>query len=532
MTDKKNTYSLGIVLLAMVLGMVLGVMFAPKLDRSYWHQQTDNMMNQRVNQLMHIVDNYYVDDINYDSVSESMMNSMLASLDPHSRYLSPDELKKEVELVRGNFEGVGVVLFYVGDTVYAGEVMSGSPAERAGVLPGDRIMRVDTTLVSGAGLCKKPEGVVGIIRGPRFSTVTLGVQRGGSQQIVPIKIQRNVISHSSIPTVTMLDKTTGYIFISHFADNTGNEFSKAVATLKKQGMQHLVIDLRSNGGGVLQSAIEVADELLPKGDLIVYTQGAHEKRQNVYATRGGGFESGKLTILINEFSASASEVVSGAIQDNDRGTIVGRRSFGKGLVQREFDLPGDAAMLLTIARYYSPSGRCIQRPYDKGSDEYYTQYLMRLLNSDDADTLFDADTSQCFLTKKGRKVYGGGGIQPDKVIPFIHDKDLVYYNRVLDANVPHEAAMDYLHLHYGEIIKKYPTAESFEKNFQISDAEWNRLLALADKKGLKRDETCIKKYGNEIKARYKAFLAQSLYGTSSYYRIMLPFDDELQKALK
>lgn len=522
-----------VILLAMLLGLVLGVMLAPKLDRSYWQRQaTGNLMVDRINSMVQIVDQYYVDPVDYDSVTDIMMNSFLTSLDPHSRYMPPQDVEREMELMRGNFEGTGVVLFYYGDTVCAGEVLHGSPAERAGVKPGDRIMRVDTTLVSGAGLCSRSSSdIVNMIRGPRHSTVTLWVQRHGSKQLVPVKIQRDVIPHSSVPAAFMLSHQTGYIYISHFAETTGQEFHDALAALCSQGMKHLVIDLRGNGGGVLQSAIDIADELLPHGDLIVYTQGEHSRRENVRATRGGLFEQGTLTLMIDEFSASASEVLSGAIQDNDRGRIVGRRSFGKGLVQRQFPLQGNASMLLTIARYYSPSGRCIQRPYDKGSDEYYTQYLMRIIEGDSTENSSVGDTVT-FRTKQGRKVYGGGGILPDKVLPHTRDTNLVYYNRLISENVLREVMMDQLWLHYDELMRRYPTFEQFAAGYQVSDADWQRILARADRKGIQRHAGCIARYGAEIRNRYKALIAQALYGADTYYRVAMPFDNELQSSLK
>lgn len=531
----KTTYSLGIVLLAALLGLILGVMFAPKLDARYWKRNSmENAMSARVNTMMTLVDNFYVDKIDYDSLTDKMMNAMLSTLDPHSCYLSPTAFEQEAEMVQGRFEGIGLTLYYLGDTVYGSTIIPGSPAERAGLHPGDRIIKVDTTVVSGRGLTKDPKQVVDLIRGPRHSTVTLGIQRRGSEKIEYVKVQRNIIRHSSIPAAVMLDKETGYIFVSRFAENTADEFHTALETLTKSGMKHLVLDLRGNGGGVLDGAIKMADELLPKGELIVYTQGAHDRRRNVYATKGGLYEQGRLTVLINEHSASASEVVSGAIQDNDRGAIIGHRSFGKGLVQRQFDLPGNSAMLLTIARYHSPSGRCIQRPYDKGSDDYYMQYLTRVLSDyNAADSLLSqVDTSQSFLTTHGRKVYGGGGIQPDVTLPYLRDVHLVYYNELINKQVLEIIIYDKLFKHYDELMKQYPSLEAYEKNFHVDDATWQAILRLSDKLGLKRDEACLAKYGNEIRTRFKGILAQSLYGEGAYYKIVMPTDVELQMAIK
>lgn len=530
MTKKKYTYSLSVVLLALLLGIMMGVLFTPRMNRTEAQQ---SVMSAKVNALMKLVDNFYVDKVDYDSLTDQMMNAMLSTLDPHSCYLSPDAFAQEAEMVQGRFEGIGVTLYYLNDTVYANNVIAGGPAAQAGIHPGDRIIRVDTTRVSGVGLTKKPSGVVDLIRGPRNSTVTLSIQRNGSEKIQQIKVRRNVIHHSSIPAAVMLDKETGYILVTRFAGTTATEFHAALQQLSQEGMKHLVLDLRNNGGGVLDGAIQMADELLPKGDLIVYTQGAHERRSNVYATKGGLFEEGRLTVLINEHSASASEVVSGAIQDNDRGAIIGHRSFGKGLVQHQFDLTDNSAILLTIARYHSPSGRCIQRPYDKGSDEYYTEYLNRLLSDYAmADSVLNvSDTSQTFFTKNGRKVYGGGGIQPDVSLPYLRDTNVVYFNRMIEKQVLESVMFADLFAHYEDLMRKYPDAETYKKNFVVDDALWQRILQQADRKGLKRHQECISKYGAEIRNRYKALLALALYGDDAYYSIALKYDTELRQAI-
>ena len=533
---KKTTYSLGIVLLALAIGLAAGFMTAPKVKPQDVPNVTGiSKLGSHLVALEYIIANYYVDEVDYDSLTTSAMTAMLESLDPHSSYLTPIANSKENEMMQSRFEGIGVTLHSMNDSVFASTVRAGSPAHRAGIRAGDRIIKVDTTVVTGTGMSEELSSVVNLIRGPRYSTVTLGIQRQGSDKIREIKVKRDVILHPTVVAAVMIDKHTGYVNISRFSETTASEFHAALLQLTKEGMTHLVLDLRGNRGGSLETAIAVADELLPKGDLIVYTEGAHSPRNNHYATRGGLFEEGKLTILINEFSASASEVVSGAIQDNDRGTIAGRRSFGKGLVQRPFDLPDGDAIHLTIARYYTPSGRCIQRPYDKGSDAYYMDYLTRIFSDyRSADSLYNAtvDTTQSFLTKTGRKVYGGGGIQPDIILPYLIDTNWVYYNRLADKQVLEQVIFNELFVHYDQIVQKYPTAEAFVKNYQVDDATFERIIRCAESKGIRRHPSCIKKYGANIRNRYKALMAMTLYNDDAFYQVALPYDTELQRALR
>ena len=532
---KKYTFSLGVVLLAAALGLLVGTLVIHHVDESNPQKLMASQGDLRMQALMYIVDRYYVDEVDWDSLSTIAASAMLSSLDPHSTYLPPVEMDKEQELMQGRFEGIGVTLAWTDDTIYAAQVKGDSPAAHAGVLPGDKIMMVDTVKVSGVKIEGGTTAVVDLIRGPRHSTVTLTLDRNGHSKPFKVKIKRDVIHHASVPAAMMLNKTTGYIRVTRFAETTASEFHNALLQLNGQGMKALVLDLRGNGGGSLESAVKMADELLPKGDLIVYTKGAHSRRFNSYATAGGLFEEGKLTILINEHSASASEVVSGAIQDNDRGLIAGRCSFGKGLVQRQFDLLDGDAVLLTTARYYSPSGRCIQRPYDKGSDAYYMDYLTRIFsNFTSPDSMFyaTADTSQWFYTKKGRKVYGGGGIQPDLTIPYVLDTNWKYYNKLLDSGVMEDLVHRQLYSSYAELIKKYPTADKFVANYEMDEATWNRIMSAASSKGVELNEKSLKKCAPHIRNYYKAQLASAMFGDEAYFRVALRIDNELQKVLK
>lgn len=534
-SKKKTTYSLGIVILALLIGLLIGVMTAPKISKSYWMSPEGDNLSARINTMMRLIDHYYVDTVNYDSLSDKMLNAMLSTLDPHSHYLSSTAYDKAEEEMQGQYEGIGLLLNFTDNAVYANGTSPNSPASKAGFLPGDRIIKIDNTQIDGTDLLKDPHKVVGMIRGPRFSTVTIGIKRGGSDQIKYIRVQRNILTHGTIPAAFMLTKNTGYIYISTFGEHTGTEFHSALLELNSQGMENLILDLRGNGGGSLQSAIDVADELLPPGNLIVYTKGSHWHRENAYARYGGLFEKGRLSILINEETASASEIVAGAVQDNDRGTIIGHRSFGKGLVQKRFGLTDNSAIMLTIGRYYTPSGRCIQRPYDKGTDEYYSEFLQRvMLDYASADSILNAsyDTTQTFLTKNGRKVYGGGGIQPDVNLPYFIDDDLIYYNSIVNSTVISGYIGAYLHNHCAEMLKRYPTIDTFKKNFQVNDTMLNAILADADKKGIQRQENSLRKYGQRLRNQIKAAFAFSLYGENYSNQIAICYDIEVQKALQ
>ena len=536
MTEKKKyTFSLGVVLLAAALGLLSGVLLAPRGDGRKAEGLYGTVGDGRLDALMQIIDYYYVDKVDRDSLSTIAAQSLLSSLDPHSTFLVPEAMDKETEMMQGHFEGIGVTLASLNDTIFASTVKPDSPGAKAGMRPGDIILMVDTVKVSGGKMEGGTARVGDLIRGPRYSTVTLTLARKESKTPVKVKIKRDVIHHASVPAAVMINRTTGYIRVSRFAETTASEFHNALLQLNAEGMKHLVLDLRGNGGGSLGSAVSMADELLPKGDLIVYTQGANSRRYNSYATSGGLYETGKLTVLINEFSASASEVVSGAIQDNDRGRIAGRCSFGKGLVQRQFTLPSGDGVLLTTARYYSPSGRCIQRPYDKGSDAYYMDYLDRIFsNYTSPDSLFNAtaDTSQWFLTKKGRKVYGGGGIQPDLMLPYVLDTNWAFYNKLVDKRVLDEVVYHQLHDNYLQLIKQYPTANSFVANYQVDAATWNTILANAKAKGIVPTEGNLKHCASHIRNHYKALMAEAMFDENAYFRVSLQTDNELQKVIK
>lgn len=527
MSEERKLYSAGTVVVALLIGTLIGLLLAPKGGR----QHKAASVGSQLNEVMGLIEQEYVDPMDRDSIAEVAMRAMLSSLDPHSQYLTAEAFQQQNEEMRGAFEGIGVTLRYWKDTVFVMNIIAGGPASKVDLQPGDRIITVDTTTVSGKGM--EGSEVVKLIRGPRGTSVDLGIERYGLKGLKHVKTPRGLIGTPSMICCNMLDKQTGYIRLIRFSESSHEELCNALETLKKQGMKQLVLDLRENGGGLLSAAIEIADEFLPKKDLIVYTQGAHQRRQNVYAMGGGLFEEGKLAILIDEFSASASEVVSGAIQDNDRGVIMGRRSFGKGLVQRQFNLSGNSAVLLTIARYYTPSGRCIQRPYDKGSDEYYTEFLKGLLVSRQSDTVVTQITdSTVYHTKSGKTVYGGGGIYPDVILPFIYDSNYAYSNELMYCRAIEKTAMDYVAQHYKQLRQGYPSEQQFIKNYQVEPSLHEQVLKNGERLEVKRNAKGERYCHHRIDTLLKAYMAEMLFGQESYYKVIGEIDTELQEARK
>lgn len=521
--------SYGLILVAMAAGIVLGIAMAQ--NRMNHRMAMANALNYKVDETMRLIQNQYVDVIDGDSLADEMLNAMLNILDPHSRYLSVEEMNREATQMQGHFDGIGLVLRRVGDTSCVGQVFEGGPAQQAGLLPGDRIVMVDTIPVAERKL--SADQVVKKIRGRRYSTVDIGVLRQGVEGVTHYKMKRDMVKTPTVNYVAMLDKRNGYIRVSSFAENTHREFVEGLLALQQQGMKRLIIDLRGNGGGLLEASLEMANELLPKDDLIVYTQGAHQRRRDVKSTGNGIYTQGDLVVLIDESSASASEVLAGAIQDNDRGTIMGRRSFGKGLVQGQFALADGSALWLTTARYYTPAGRCIQKPYTNGYEEYYISNYRQAIEESFSDTI-EAKLSDSteYHTKNGRVVYGGGGIVPDKVIPHKRYDDILYYNQLANAMVMFDYSFDYVSKHIHQLMKDYTTAASFEKGFVVTDRMIDELVKLGTSRKVAVDEKALANHKGLMKSTVKSYIGQCLFGDNLYYKLVLENDDELQKALK
>ncbi len=429
-----------ILLAVLALGIMLGRRFQESdLQRQYMSVQKWNKLNAVLN----YIDKEYVDEVPREELEEKTINLTLKTLDPHSTYIPASDMKEANESLDGNFDGIGITFNMFTDTVVVINTIVGGPSERVGVLSGDRIITVNDSVIAGRKIAQ--DSVVKLLRGKSGTKVTIGVQRNGERRLVPITITRGKIPIKSVDVAYMSDAITGYIKISKFSRNTYEEFEKASKKLLAQGMKNMVLDLRGNTGGYLDQAYEVANEFLPTGTLVVYTEGKARKRKELLANNSGQLHDITLAILIDEGSASASEIMAGAIQDNDRGTIVGRRSFGKGLVQEPIVFNDGSGLRLTVARYYTPTGRCIQRPYINGQeDEYYSEFQRRYEHGEFevADSIKQNDSLR-YITPGGRTVYGGGGITPDVFVPLDTIGINSYYRSVTRKNLVYKFALNF-----------------------------------------------------------------------------------------
>ena len=475
--------------------------------------------------------NLYVDEVDEDKIVEEAIIKMLAQLDPHSLYSNPEEGKKLNEPLHGNFDGIGVQFNMVQDTLFVVQTISGGPSEKVGILAGDRIVIVNDSTI--AGIKMSTEEIMRRLRGPRGSKVDLKVLRRGVNELLPFTIKRDRIPIYSIDAAYMLKDKIGYIRIDRFGATTSKEFSDALTKLKKQGMKDLILDLQGNGGGYLNAAIDLANEFLNTKDLIVYTEGKRNPRSEFYAKGNGQFQDGKLAILIDEFSASASEIVTGAIQDWDRGIVVGRRSFGKGLVQRPVDLPDGSMIRLTVARYYTPSGRCIQKPYT--NIEKYNEDLIDRYNKGEmsnADSIHFPDSLQYTTKRLGRTVYGGGGIMPDYFVPIDTTRFTKYHRQLRDKGIILQANLKFIEKNRKAWQSKYNKFEDFDKKFEITQSMLDELITMATDAKIEFNEEEYQKSLPLLKLQLKALIARDLWDMEAYFRVINKANESVTKAVE
>lgn len=519
----KNFFTIAI---SFLVGMTVALYFVPGRK-----QGLSSMQSNKLDEVVKYINSYYVDTVNTNQLFETAITSMLQELDPHSTYANAVDNKAMMESLEGAFEGVGIQFSIMNDTIMVISTVSGGPSEKQGIRAGDRIVTVDGKNVAGIGI--QNDEVMKLLRGKKKTDVTIGIMRQGFPQITDYIVTRDVIPTYTVDIAYMVDPQTGYIKINQFGATTAREFSDAIDQLKKKGMSKMILDLRSNSGGFLDAAIQICDEFLPKGEMIVYTEGLHVPTDKIYATRYGNFEKGEVVVLIDDFSASASEIVAGAIQDNDRGVVVGRRSFGKGLVQRQIDLSDKSSIRLTVARYHTPSGRCIQREYGKGTEAYYEDFIDRYYRGEmsHSDSI-KFDENQKFTTKKGRTVYGGGGIMPDYFIPLDDDSTLNAYYQVLNSSAIVQFAFNYATENKERMLKQYPTAEAYVKQMTVSNDLLRQLLGFyTQKTGLK-----VKDLNNdsikELKIWLKALIGRDIYQDEAFYPVINSSDKTFLKAVE
>jgi len=489
-----------------------------------------NNSYSKIDEILRYVNEQYVDTIKTDKLVDKTIVSMLENLDPHSAYITADELLATNEPLQGNFEGIGVEFNIVNDTIRVIDAIAGGPAESMGVQAGDKLITVNGEKVAGVKITNKD--VMAKLKGKGGTKVKVSILRAGKKQLLDFTITRGIIPIYSIDVAYMVSPHVGYVKISRFAATTYDEYKTAFEKLQKKGMLKLIVDLRGNGGGYLNTAVDIADEFLSDGKEIVYTQGKARPRKDYKATSKGDFENGKLIILIDDGSASASEILAGALQDNDRATIIGRRSFGKGLVQEQSEFTDGSAIRLTIARYYTPTGRCIQKSYAKGNQAYYDEEYLRYTSGEleSADSVKIADSLK-FKTPAGKTVYGGGGITPDVFVGLDTLGHSRYLTEVSYSGLINDFAFNYADKERKR-LKEYKTIESYIQKFSIDEKILNEFVAFAEKNNVKRNDKQIKASESVLKFQLKSLIARNIWGNEGFYPVLMSQDNILKKAIE
>jgi len=513
------------------LTLPIVVCFLLSVPGSGQNSKQDLSGMRKYNSLMQMIKFAYVDSVNESKLVEKAIVETLKELDPHSMYISKKDLQRANEELVGNFEGIGVQFEILKDTINIVHPIPGGPSERLGILSGDKIIKIEGEDVTGKKVTN--QFVFDRLRGKKGTRVNISIRRSGKKDLIDYTIVRDKIPINSIDAAYMIEPGIAYINLTRFSSTSMKEFTDAMSKLKEQGIQSLILDLRNNGGGYMNTAIELADQFLGARKTIVYTQGRMSAREDYYSTDKGMFEKGKVVIMINENSASASEIVSGAIQDLDRGIIVGRRSFGKGLVQRPFQLPDSSEVRLTTARYYTPSGRCIQKSYSEGVDKYYEDYSTRYKHGEmeNSDSIKFPDSLK-YHTAGGRIVYGGGGIMPDVFIPLDTTPFTDYFLNLRRKNVINMFVGDFVDKNRKDLQKKYPEFDGFDKNFIVDDSFMKDFLVLAEKQGVKMNDKEYALSETLIRSQIKSLIAQKLWDVNASFRIINREDHEVQKAIE
>ena len=485
-------------------------------------------------QMVHMaVTELYVDTVNQGKLAEAGIRGMLNSLDPHSSYSDAKETKAINEPLQGNFEGIGVQFNMLEDTLVVIQTIRKGPSEKVGILAGDRIVKVNDQIIAGVKM--ERDSIMRVLRGPKGTIVKLGIIRRGVPDMIWFSVTRDKIPMNTLDAAYIIRPGVGYIHLDRFGATSGTEVKEAIEKLKEQGMKDLIFDLGSNGGGYLGAAVEVANQFLNAGDLIVYTEGRATPKEQLKAEGGGLFRKGKLIVLVDEFTASAAEIVSGAVQDYDRGTIVGRRTFGKGLVQRPIPLPDGSMIRLTVAHYYTPSGRCIQKPYTKGrKSEYEEDFENRFKHGEliSIDSIHLDSTKVYHTLNKRRPVYGGGGIMPDVFVPLDTTTYTKYYMALRRGNYINDQSLRYIDRHRADLKAKYTDIHQFIKDYDVPAELTDTIVAVAGRKGVKpKDDAELQKTLKDLRFTLKSLIIYDLWDRNEYFQFINSRSDIVKKAL-
>jgi len=470
---------------------------------------------------MTLIERMYVDKVDDSKIADNAIIGILKELDPHSSYLNKEAVAEMNEPLEGNFDGIGVSFNMLTDTLYVIETIAGGPSQKVGIMPGDRIIKVNDTIIAGVKMSTRD--IMRRLRGPKGTKVDVEVLRRNVPELLKFRITRAKIPIYSLDAAYMADGKTGYIRLSRFGATTMGEFREALSRLQGEGMQNLILDLQSNGGGYLNAATELANEFLNGSKLIVYMEGEHQPRSDDFTTGKGMFENGKLVVLVDEGSASGSEIVAGAVQDWDRGVIVGRRTFGKGLVQRQFPLPDGSMIRLTVARYYTPTGRSIQKPYENGDQDSYNRDLIERYNRGEmmnADSIHFPDSLRYRTLINERVVYGGGGIMPDYFVPMDTTFLTDYSGRINMLGINYRTALSIVDNERSELLGRYPSVDDFRQNYEVTDQVLRKMVDMATADSIKYNEEQFERSKEFFKRRIKSYIARDLYSSSDSFKVI------------
>lgn len=521
--------------IAFALVLVVGMMLGAYLNQSQPTQKAlfplGHPNYNKVDDLIRYIERDYVDTVNKEELENDAITGLLEDLDPHSQYITADEFNEVNDPLLGSFEGIGISFRIEKDSITVINPIPGGPSEKVGLMAGDRIVSVEDSLVAGVGIANKD--AVRKLKGKKGTTVHITIFRRGVPKLIDFAIVRDVIPTYSLDVAYMVTNEIAYIKLNKFSATTYEEFMQAVDDLREAGMKKLILDLRGNPGGYLKAAIDISDEFLPSGKLIVYTEGKNRPRNYAFATRKGALLDCDLAVLLDEGSASASEIVAGALQDNDRGMIIGRRSYGKGLVQEQMGMPDGSALRLTVARYYTPTGRCIQKPYNKDEfADYYSEAYHRFVNGETTSVdSISFDDSLKYTTPNGKTVYGGGGIMPDVFVPLVSDSVHTFYNILTNKGFIFQFAFDYTDAHRA-VLRKFDTFEDFNRGYNMSDREYTELVAYAKDKGITSDDKKIALSKQKVKTLFKAFVGRNLLDEKGFYPIYHQIDTTFKRAVQ